>query len=497
MGTVYEALDQRLNSIVAIKETHLTTEEARRAFEHEASLLANLRHRSLPSVIDHFSENDSQYLVMKFIPGEDLAQMLDARKQPFPIQQVLQWGDELLSTLEYLHAHNPPILHRDIKPSNLKVTADGELFLLDFGLAKGAAGQMPTLLTSRSVKGYTPVYSPLEQIHGGGTDPRSDLYAVGATLYHLMTGVPPIDAPTRFLAIDDEQPDPLPAAEQIKPSIPHLINDALSSAMAMNRRQRPTNASALRTMLAHAAATIPSKESRAPDNKINLGAEVPGPTLPAASEPLPKTQPSTPIIPTIPAPPPETAKFDTDGSTESEPRRNWRPILITVFSVVIGLALLSFFIAGRLLTWTSGGSNATEAAASTASPTPNATIIQLPPSPELTVTPPEAIKVRLRLISEGASGCSVYDGMKVTLIARGQTFQATTNRNGYASFVNVPCGDVAKISAPQMQMQMGTGTFSTTRQLPCSTNEVYLGSYGDLKGRLISETFANACHKPY
>ncbi|HYW70471.1 MAG TPA: serine/threonine-protein kinase, partial [Pyrinomonadaceae bacterium] len=199
MGTVYEAVDQRLNSIVAIKETHLTTEDTRRAFEREASLLANLRHRSLPGVIDHFSENDSQYLVMQFIPGDDLAQMLDARQAPFALKQILAWGDEILRTLEYLHGHNPPILHRDIKPSNLKLTDAGELFLLDFGLAKGAAGQMPTLLTSRSIKGYTPVYSPLEQIHGGGTDPRSDLYALGATLYHLMTGVAPVDAPARFL----------------------------------------------------------------------------------------------------------------------------------------------------------------------------------------------------------------------------------------------------------------------------------------------------------
>ena len=169
MGTVYEAVDQRLSSIVAIKENFLTSDEARRSFAREASLLANLRHSSLPNVIDHFAEGDGQYLVMEFIPGDDLAQLLEIRGRPFPAADVLRWGDEILKALVYLHSHNPPILHRDIKPSNLKLTREGELFLLDFGLAKGAAGQMPTLLTSRSVKGYTPVYSPLEQIHGVGT----------------------------------------------------------------------------------------------------------------------------------------------------------------------------------------------------------------------------------------------------------------------------------------------------------------------------------------
>jgi len=125
MGAVYEAVDQRLSSIVAIKETLVTSEDARRAFEREASLLANLRHRSLPSVTDHFAEGEGQFLVMQFIPGEDLAQLLELRQSAFLPADVVRWAEEILGALEYLHSHNPPILHRDIKPANLKLTREG------------------------------------------------------------------------------------------------------------------------------------------------------------------------------------------------------------------------------------------------------------------------------------------------------------------------------------------------------------------------------------
>lgn len=248
MGAVYEALDQRLDCLVALKEATTVGDEALRAFQREASLLANLRHRALPNVMDHFSEGNGQFLVMQFIPGEDLGQLL--RQQPvFDVKQVLLWADLLLKTLEYLHGRNPPILHRDIKPSNLKLTEDGELFLLDFGLAKGSIGQMPTMQTTRSVWGHTRVYAPLEQILGTGTDVRSDLYSLGATLYHLITGQKPIDAATRYESLENGNKDPLPPAHQLNSTISTELSNVIDQAMAVGRRGRPESASAMRIAL--------------------------------------------------------------------------------------------------------------------------------------------------------------------------------------------------------------------------------------------------------
>ena len=254
MGTVYEAVDQRVNCIVALKETTAGgNAEGRRAFEREASLLGNLRHSTLPKVMDYFTEGGSAFLVMEFIPGYDLAELLDSRESPFPQSQVLRWAHELLRVLEYLHSQEPPILHRDIKPSNLKLTKQGEIFLLDFGLAKGALGQMPTLAANRSVRGFTPIYAPLEQIHGHGTDPRSDLYSLGATLYHLLTGVPPVDAPTRFHLIEEDERDPLQSIQALNPQASANVAAVIHQAMAMSRKHRPISATEMSKALRNAA----------------------------------------------------------------------------------------------------------------------------------------------------------------------------------------------------------------------------------------------------
>ena len=238
MGAVYEAIDQRLDTTVALKETLFTEERLRKQFEREARLLARLHHPALPRVSDHFSEGDGQFLVMQYIPGDDLSEMMNRKRGPFPANQVLTWADQLLDALDYLHTQDPQIVHRDIKPQNLKLTSRGQIILLDFGLAKGQAGEISRVTTAASIFGYTPNYAPLEQIQGLGTDSRSDLYSLAATLYHMMTGVKPPDALTRAAALVNGEPDPLLKASETNTEISPDVDEVLAKAMAQNREQR-------------------------------------------------------------------------------------------------------------------------------------------------------------------------------------------------------------------------------------------------------------------
>jgi len=253
MGAVYEAIDQRLDTTVALKETLFTDERLRKQFEREARLLARLHHPALPRVSDHFSEADGQFLVMQYIPGDDLSEMMARKRSPFPANQVLTWADQLLDALDYLHTQEPQIVHRDIKPQNLKLTSRGQIILLDFGLAKGQAGDISRVTTAASIFGYTPNYAPLEQIQGLGTDTRSDLYSLGATLYHLLTGVKPPDALTRAAAIVNGQTDPLLKASEANAAVAPDVDHVLEKAMAQNREQRYATADDMRKALQGAA----------------------------------------------------------------------------------------------------------------------------------------------------------------------------------------------------------------------------------------------------
>src|SRR5258705_7361617 len=249
MGAVYESMDERLDTVVALKETLFTDERLRKQFEREARLLARMHHPALPRVSDHFSEGEGQFLVMQYIPGDDLEAVMTQKRGPFPASQVLTWADQLLDALDYLHTQEPQIVHRDIKPQNLKLTARGQIILLDFGLAKGQAGELSLVTTSASIFGYTPNYAPLEQIQGLGTDARSDIYALAATVYHLMTAVKPPDALTRAAALVNGQPDPLTPANEISGNIGPEVASVLARAMRQNRDQRFPTAAAMRAAL--------------------------------------------------------------------------------------------------------------------------------------------------------------------------------------------------------------------------------------------------------
>ncbi len=260
MGAVYRATDTRLKCVVALKECRIPfgtanqalREKLIRQFEDEARLLANLRHHALPNVSDHFTENNGQFLVMEYIPGDDLMEMIERRGGAFPVDEVLEWADQLLDALEYLHDRQPPVFHRDIKPQNIKLTENGRIVLLDFGLAKWEAS---------SVFGGTPSYVPLEQVMGQGTDQRSDLYSLAATMYHLMTGLQVAHSYTRFT----EKPDRLSPANKVNRLVSLAIADVLTQALSLGREGRPASAAEMRRLLHEAGKQpAPAKENASP-----------------------------------------------------------------------------------------------------------------------------------------------------------------------------------------------------------------------------------------
>ncbi|MBS1798081.1 MAG: protein kinase [Acidobacteria bacterium] len=274
MGTVYIATDERFGSVVAIKETIFTDEKFRKAFEREARLLNSLRHPALPRVSDHFIEGNGQFLVMEYIDGEDLSAQLEEGGRVFEVAEVLNWADQLLDALEYLHTQEMPVIHRDIKPQNLKLNSRGQIILLDFGLAKGNPTNPESATAAKSVFGYSRNYASIEQIQGSGTDPRSDLYALAATLYHLLTGIPPVDALTRAMNVLSDKSDPLIAANQVRPGIPAGVSRVLGEAMALNSNQRPASAAELRALLARVKDEKPGAETGATLNDAALDTSI-------------------------------------------------------------------------------------------------------------------------------------------------------------------------------------------------------------------------------
>ncbi|NTW00221.1 MAG: protein kinase [Oscillochloris sp.] len=263
MGAVYLARDLRLSHDVAIKETLFHDNAYRRAFEHEAKLLARLRHQALPKVSDHFIEGNGQFLVMEFIHGEDLGSQIARMGKHFASPQampmVLKWADQLLDVLHYLHTRPMPIFHRDLKPKNLKLTQTFDIILLDFGLARGgvtisvdSAETTTPESASRKIYGFTPPYAPIEQMRDGEPDPRSDLYSLGATLYHMLTGTLPADAMSRMARLINGNPDSLRPIREISSHVPEAVANLIQRSMNVTLEGRPHSAREMREELFHA-----------------------------------------------------------------------------------------------------------------------------------------------------------------------------------------------------------------------------------------------------
>ena len=286
MGSVYRAVDENLGVEVAVKDNLFTTEDYARQFRREAIILANLRHTNLPRVTDHFViEGQSQYLVMDYIEGEDLRQRMD-RSGVLPEEEVITIGAAVCDALTYLASRKPSIIHRDIKPGNVKVTPQGHIFLVDFGLAKTMQGSQATTTGARAM---TPGFSPPEQYGTARTDNRTDIFSLGATLYAALTGAMPEDALAR--AMDQTG---LTAIRKHNPRVSRRLSSVIEKALEVRPDDRYQTAEEFKQALLSASsasrrrngdyvvAPPPEEERPIPPDSASLPPEA-GEKMPRAS----------------------------------------------------------------------------------------------------------------------------------------------------------------------------------------------------------------------
>ena len=238
MGAVYRAWDTRLNVPVALKEMipqpgldpHML-DQLRQQFQQEAQVLAGLKHPHLVRVSDFFEEGDNTYLVMDFVEGESLADRIK-QEGALPEAQVLTWAKQLLAALAY--CHDQGVLHRDVKPQNVIIQPDGQAVLVDFGLVKLWDPDDPRTRTAMQGMG-TPEYAPPEQYGAqmGHTDPRSDVYSVGATIYHALVSQAP---PTATLRMAD--PEKFIPPREAMPQVSQRTETVVLKALELARSRR-------------------------------------------------------------------------------------------------------------------------------------------------------------------------------------------------------------------------------------------------------------------
>lgn len=312
MGAVYLARQEALSDKpVALKEMSVSVvdpaarTQAVEQFRQEASFLANLDHPNLVQVTDFFEEDGRYYLVMAYIKGENLGDLMAKRGRPFPLNQVLEWGRQLASVLGYLHAQQPPILFRDLKPSNIMLDEQERIRLIDFGIARvfQPEGVTATFLQGVGSSGY----SPLEQYQGAGsTDPRSDIYSLGATLYNLLTNkVPP--SPIELLSDGRTLPSP----REWNPAVPPSFERAILRMMALRKDERFDSMDEVGRVLQQVTASL----AEAQDSTDFLGAAAPTAAngSPTAPQPLSTAAAAAPA-PAPPATVPSPAPAHSGGA---------------------------------------------------------------------------------------------------------------------------------------------------------------------------------------
>lgn len=239
MGRVYEVEHIHLKRTFALKQTFFTSTQEREWMRKEAERQSQLSHENLPKVTDFFEDKGNYYMVMDFITGSSLKDLI-TKFGPASSDVVQLIANQLLLTLEYLHAQSPALIHRDIKPDNIRIS--DKVFLLDFGLSKDMA-------SGTLVAGYTPGYSSPEQMSGDMTDERSDIYSLGATLYSLLTALLPPDAVSRKRTVAAGKADPLQQIMEVKTDVPAGLASIVHKALALEPRDRYASAADMRQAL--------------------------------------------------------------------------------------------------------------------------------------------------------------------------------------------------------------------------------------------------------
>ena len=250
MGAVYFARDNTRDAEpVALKEMRVVAgdpkgqRQAVEQFRQEATFLAHLDHPNLVKVSDFFVEGGRYYLAMAYIKGKTLGEMLKAQSEPFPVPKVLKWAVQLVDVVAYLHSQDPPILFRDVKPQNVMPDTTGALRLIDFGIARNFTPDSQTATFLQGVGSAD--YCPLEQYQGaGGTDQRSDIYSLGATLFHLLT----LQVPPRAAELVTEN-RPVPSPRRWNPKLPPALEDLVVTMMALRKDDRYRSMEHVRTAL--------------------------------------------------------------------------------------------------------------------------------------------------------------------------------------------------------------------------------------------------------
>jgi serine/threonine protein kinase len=260
-GAVYRAWDMNLNGTCAVKENFKHSPTEQQQFTREASLLFKLKHPNLPRVFDQFTlPEEGQYLVMDYIEGQDLSEVIRNTGGSIPASEAIPWIIQVCDALTYLHSQHPPVIHRDIKPSNIKITSDGKVYLVDFGIAKTGLTGRPTTLAAR---GVTPGFSPPEQYGRAQTNARSDIYALGATLYALLTGEEPPSSTDRVVGI------PLQPPRQFNQDISQNLETVIMKAMAIEPWQRYATAVEFKDALLNQNTTlVPTSSLSIPKGRV-------------------------------------------------------------------------------------------------------------------------------------------------------------------------------------------------------------------------------------